>query len=84
MIRHLARAMMAGIFIYGGVDALRNPASKVQAAEDAADALPDDVPFPPTDDAETLRAAGVAAVYTPKDFEVSRLIAEMAELVKAR
>ena len=38
----------------------------------------------PTDDAETLRAAGVAAVYTPKDFEVSRLIAEMAELVKAR
>lgn len=60
MIRHLARAMMAGIFIYGGVDALRNPASKVQAAEDAADALPDDVPFPPTDDAETMVLANGA------------------------
>ena len=35
----------------------------------------------PTADGEALRAAGVAAVYTPKDFEVNRLIAEMADLV---
>ena len=33
---------------------------------------------------ETLRAAGVAAVYTPKDFEVSRIIEEMADLVQPR
>ncbi len=35
----------------------------------------------PAADEEALLAAGVAAVYTPKDFEVSRLIAEMADLV---
>ncbi|WP_108666787.1 protein meaA [Euzebya rosea] len=54
------------------------------AAEDAADIPVVVGGIIPTDDAETLRAAGVAAVYTPKDFEVSRLIAEMADLVKAR
>jgi ethylmalonyl-CoA mutase len=37
----------------------------------------------PADDAEDMRKAGVAAVYTPKDYEVTRLIAEIAELVKA-
>jgi ethylmalonyl-CoA mutase len=37
----------------------------------------------PADDAEDMRKAGVAAVYTPKDFEVTRLIAEIAALVKA-
>jgi len=34
----------------------------------------------PERDQAALRAAGVAAVYTPKDFEVSRIIEEMAEL----
>lgn len=38
----------------------------------------------PPEDAQALRDAGVAAVYTPKDFEVNRLIAEMADLVAAR
>ena len=37
----------------------------------------------PADDAEDMRKAGVAAVYTPKDYEVTRLIAEIAALVKA-
>jgi (2R)-ethylmalonyl-CoA mutase len=35
----------------------------------------------PAADAELLRQAGVAAVYTPKDFQVSRIVAEMADLV---
>jgi (2R)-ethylmalonyl-CoA mutase len=34
----------------------------------------------PEEDARALRARGVAAVYTPKDFEVSRIVAEMAEI----
>ncbi len=38
----------------------------------------------PPEDAQVLRDAGVAAVYTPKDFEVNRLIAEMADLVAER
>jgi len=36
----------------------------------------------PTGDAEELRRAGIAAVYTPKDFQVTRIMAELAELVQ--
>jgi (2R)-ethylmalonyl-CoA mutase len=38
----------------------------------------------PAEDATALRAAGVAAVYTPKDYEVTRLVGEIAGLVAAR
>ncbi len=31
-----------------------------------------------------LKAAGVAAVYTPKDFELSRIMAEIVDLAVAR
>jgi ethylmalonyl-CoA mutase len=35
----------------------------------------------PADDAAALREVGVAAVYTPKDYELTRLVGEMADLV---
>ncbi|MDP8969522.1 MAG: protein meaA [Actinomycetota bacterium] len=35
----------------------------------------------PAGDIPALSAAGVAAVYTPKDFEVSRIVGEIADLV---
>ncbi|MDX6582514.1 MAG: ethylmalonyl-CoA mutase [Solirubrobacterales bacterium] len=38
----------------------------------------------PVADAEKLRAAGVAAVYTPKDFDVNRIMGEIVDLVGAR
>jgi (2R)-ethylmalonyl-CoA mutase len=38
----------------------------------------------PVADAERLRAAGVAGVYTPKDFDVNRIMAEIVELVERR
>jgi (2R)-ethylmalonyl-CoA mutase len=38
----------------------------------------------PEADREELLAAGVAAVYTPKDFEVTRIMAEIAELALSR
>ncbi|MBS1863419.1 MAG: protein meaA [Actinobacteria bacterium] len=38
----------------------------------------------PLADAERLRAAGVAGVYTPKDFDVSKIIGEIVELVGER
>jgi len=38
--------------------------------------------IPPADQA-VLEAAGVARVYTPKDFEVSRIIADLADLAIA-
>lgn len=34
--RHVARPLLASIFLVGGVDALRNPKSKVPAADDVA------------------------------------------------
>ncbi|MFI5121410.1 MAG: methylmalonyl-CoA mutase family protein [Vicinamibacteria bacterium] len=38
----------------------------------------------PVADAEKLRAAGVAAVYTPKDFDVNRIMGEIVDLVGER
>ncbi len=38
----------------------------------------------PEDDANTLRAMGVAAVYTPKDFEMNRIMMDIVGLVDAR
>jgi len=38
----------------------------------------------PADDAEILRDKGVAAVYTPKDFQVDRIVGELADLAGRR
>lgn len=35
----------------------------------------------PADDEERLRAAGVAAIYTPKDFQINDIMAEVVRLV---
>ncbi|HEX4864861.1 MAG TPA: methylmalonyl-CoA mutase family protein, partial [Acidimicrobiales bacterium] len=35
----------------------------------------------PPEDADALKSAGVAAVYTPKDFELGRIVSELAALV---
>ncbi len=48
----------------------------------------DDVPVVvggiiPPDDASALKAAGVAAVYTPKDFELNRIMADIVRIVDA-
>jgi (2R)-ethylmalonyl-CoA mutase len=37
----------------------------------------------PDDDQAKLRELGVAAVYTPKDYELTRMMSEMADLVAA-
>jgi (2R)-ethylmalonyl-CoA mutase len=37
----------------------------------------------PEADQVTLLAAGVAAVYTPKDFELSRIMRDVADLTVA-
>ncbi|HEX6206150.1 MAG TPA: methylmalonyl-CoA mutase family protein [Solirubrobacterales bacterium] len=38
----------------------------------------------PVADAERLRAAGVAGVYTPKDFDVNRIMGDIVELIGQR
>jgi (2R)-ethylmalonyl-CoA mutase len=35
----------------------------------------------PPEDAAALKATGVARVYTPKDFDLTRIIADIVELV---
>ncbi|MCA9521914.1 MAG: protein meaA [Myxococcales bacterium] len=36
----------------------------------------------PDDDADELRARGVAAVYTPKDVDMNRMIGEMVDIIR--
>ena len=36
----------------------------------------------PPEDASALKAAGVAAVYTPKDFEINRIMADIVRIVE--
>ncbi len=38
----------------------------------------------PSADADALREAGVARVYTPKDFDLNRIMSEIADLVSER
>ena len=38
----------------------------------------------PDADVPALKAAGVAAVYTPKDFELDRIMRDIVALVAAR
>ena len=47
----------------------------------------DDVPVVvggiiPPDDARTLKSCGVAAVYTPKDYELNRIMADVVRIVE--
>jgi (2R)-ethylmalonyl-CoA mutase len=37
----------------------------------------------PEDDAEILRQAGVARVYTPKDFEMVRILSDIVDVAEA-
>jgi (2R)-ethylmalonyl-CoA mutase len=37
----------------------------------------------PPQDAETLKEAGVAEVYTPKDFELNRIMSDLCRIVEA-
>ena len=51
-----------------------------------AEAGLDDVPvivggIIPDEDARKLKAAGVARVYTPKDFEITQIMADIVALV---
>ena len=36
----------------------------------------------PKEDARALKSAGVAAVYTPKDFELNRIMADLVRIVE--
>src|SRR4051794_23023650 len=50
--RRIARPLIAGIFVTGGIDTLRNPAPRAQRAEPVTSRLSETLPLP--DDSETL------------------------------
>lgn len=58
LIRRIARPMLAAVFVAGGVDTLRNPQPRVEAAKPlvakGAEALPDDVTSSVPTDPDTL------------------------------
>jgi putative oxidoreductase len=52
LTRRIARPLLAGIFVSGGIDTLRNPAPRAQRAEPVTTRLTGALPLP--DDTETL------------------------------
>src|SRR5436309_9756608 len=52
LTRRIARPLMAGIFIAGGIDVLRNPGPRAQRAEPVTSKLAETLPLP--DDTETV------------------------------
>jgi len=64
MIRQLSRALMAGVFIHQGVEALRRPADTAEATGAVAVALADRLPVLPSGRPEVLVRANGAAQLT--------------------
>jgi (2R)-ethylmalonyl-CoA mutase len=74
---------VVGLSILSGshVPLVRDVVARMQAAG------LDDVPVVvggiiPPDDADALKKAGVAAVYTPKDFELNRIMMDLVRVVE--
>src|SRR5579863_477955 len=58
----VARPLLAGIFIYGGIDALRDPDSKVKAADEVAPMIASAIGLPETETVTLVRANGAIQV----------------------
>ena len=52
--RRIARPLLGGIFVQGGVDTLRNPGPRVKLAEPVAHTVAEPLPLPLPDDTEQL------------------------------
>jgi putative oxidoreductase len=55
LVRRLARPMLASVFIAEGLDALRNPTSKVPATEDGASSILGRLPYVPQDPEQLVK-----------------------------
>jgi putative oxidoreductase len=58
VVRRVAHPMLASMFVVGGLDALRNPRSKVAAAGDMAPAIAARLPYLPQDPEQLVRING--------------------------
>ncbi len=73
VVRRLARPMLAAVFISGGFDSLRNPASKVPAASGVAPSIAAKVPYLPEDTEQLVRINGAAQVGAGLLLSLGRL-----------
>jgi uncharacterized membrane protein YphA (DoxX/SURF4 family) len=62
--RRIARPLLASIFIAGGLDALRNPGGKVEAAEAVVSPISEGVPSIPDDPETLVRLNGAVQVVS--------------------
>ncbi len=60
--RRIARPLLASIFVAGGIDALRHPASKAEKAETVTERLSEQVDFIPNDPDALVRLNGAVQV----------------------
>jgi putative oxidoreductase len=60
--RRLARPLLSGIFVFGGLDAARHPGTKVKAAERVARPIAQRVPGIPEDTETLVRINGIVQV----------------------
>jgi putative oxidoreductase len=73
VVRRLARPMLAAAFISGGVDALRNPGSKVPAAEGVAPTIAAKIPYLPEDTEQLVKINAAAQVGAGLLLSLGRL-----------
>jgi uncharacterized membrane protein YphA (DoxX/SURF4 family) len=64
--------MLAGMFIYGGIDAVRNPESKEPKAERVAPAIAEPLGLPP-DTVDLIRWNGIAQIAAGGLLAIGRL-----------
>ncbi|MDP9398455.1 MAG: DoxX family protein [Actinomycetota bacterium] len=62
LVRRLARPMLAGIFITGGLNNIKNPGYGVAAAQKAGQPLAERVPYLPTDPEQLVKINGYVHV----------------------
>jgi putative oxidoreductase len=55
VVRTIARPMLAGVFIFSGLDVLANPEPRAKAAKPVVDMVASVVPFAPTDPVDAVR-----------------------------
>ncbi len=58
LVRRIARPLLAGVFVTGGLDALRNPESKAGAAEKVGPDVARKLPYLPEDPVQLVRING--------------------------
>jgi (2R)-ethylmalonyl-CoA mutase len=79
------KAHVIGLSILSGshLPLVKDVLARLRASPDANIAVVVGGIIPP-EDAEQLETAGVAAVYTPKDFELNRIMSDLVRIVESR